>query len=394
MPVHMPSTPHSPGFVRSAAVARIEATSLRPSLAPPPSGTISLAMGEPDFDTPREIVEAAVAALRGGHTRYTDPIGDVEVRDALAEVVSRRAGVPFTRDGILVTHGSSAGLAAAIVGIVSPGDRVVIPEPAYSLYGDLVELAGGVPVYVPLLPDYHLDFERLAPALRDARLLVVCTPGNPTGAVIRADEWARIAQLTAASHTYVLSDEAYYSLVYGDTPFVSGLTIAALRERLVYAQTFSKAYAMTGWRLGYLAGPREIVRAAGVIHRAFNGTNNAFVQRAALVALRDGERNARDWYPVYAERRAFALERLRAIDGLQVTPPEGGFYLLARYSAPIDSAQLTARLYAAGVAVRAGREYGPSGEGHFRISFATSMENLRIGIERIAGVFAELPASV
>ena len=126
-----------------------------------------------------------------------------------------------------------------------------------------MQLAGGVPVFVPLRPDFHLDLEALAPALVGARLLVVCSPANPTGAVLRADEWAAIAGLVAGTRTLVLSDEAYYSLVYEGPAFVSGLTIDALRDRLVYAQTFSKAYAMTGWRLGYLAGPAAIVKAAG-----------------------------------------------------------------------------------------------------------------------------------
>jgi aspartate aminotransferase len=388
-----PGRPSGPSFVASEAVRRIEATSLRPPLTPVPN-TISLAMGEPDFDTPAEIVAAAVAALRGGHTRYTDPLGDSELRDALAAVVSRTAGAPYGRDGVLVTHGASGGLAAAFLAIVNPGDRVVIPEPSYSLYADLVQLAGGVPVFVPLHEDFHLDLDALAAALVGARLLVVCSPANPTGAVLRADEWAAIAALLTGSPTLVLSDEAYYSLVYDGSPFVSGLTIDALRDRLLYAQTFSKAYAMTGWRLGYLAGPPAIVKAAGVIHRAFNGTNNAFVQRAALTALRDGVRNAREWFEQFSARRRFALDRLRAIDGLTVAPPEGGFYLFARYAAPLSSTELAARLLAGGVAVRAGREYGPSGEGHFRISFATSIEKLGAGIDRIADVFAALPATV
>jgi aspartate aminotransferase len=169
------------------------------------------------------------------------------------------------------------------------------------------------------------------------------------------------------------------------------LTIDMLRDRFIYAQTFSKTYAMTGWRLGYLAGPPAVIRAAGVIHRAFNGTNNAFVQRAALVALRDGVRNAQAWREEFARRRIIALDRLRTIGGVAAAPPEGGFYVFARYAAPIASAELAARMIAGGVAVRAGREYGPSGEGHFRISFATSIENLEAGIDRIARVFAALP---
>jgi aspartate aminotransferase len=380
-------------FEPSAAVKRITATSLRPSFAPVP-GLISLAMGEPDFDTPPEIVAAAIDALHAGWTRYTEPPGDAELRDALAAEVSRTARTPFARGQILVTHGSSAGLAAAILAIVNPGDRVVIPEPSYSLYADLVNLAGGVGVFVPLLPDFHLDLPALARALGGARLLVLCTPGNPTGAVYRADEWAQLAELVTATPAYVLTDEAYHRLVYDGAPFVSGLAVDTLRERLVYAQTFSKTYAMTGWRIGYLAGPEAIISAAGVVHRAFNATSNAFVQRAALVALRDGGHNARAWLEQFSARRDFALERLRTIDGLTIAPPEGSFYIFARYAAPISSGELAGRMIAGGVAVRAGREYGPSGEGHFRVSFATSIEKLAVGIERIANVFAALPAAL
>lgn len=383
----------STSFESSAAVKRLEATSLRPSFAPV-AGLISLAMGEPDFDTPAEIVEAAVEALRGGHTRYTEPVGDGALREALAAVVGARAGTPYSREQILITHGASAGLAAAILAIVNPGDRVVIPEPSYSLYADLVRFAGAVPVFVPLLPDYHLDFDALAPALAGARLLILCSPGNPTGAVYRAGEWSRLAELVTGTPAYVLADEAYHSLVYDGVPFVSGLTIDALRDRFVYAQTFSKTYAMTGWRLGYLAGPPAIVRAAGVVHRTFNGTNNAFVQRAALVALRDGARDAHLWLEEFTARRNVALARLQAIDGLTASLPEGGFYAFARYAAPIASTELAARMIAGGVAVRAGREYGPSGEGHFRLSFATNIDKLEAGIDRIARVFAALPPTL
>jgi aspartate aminotransferase len=380
-------------FRPSAAVERIEAMSLRPSFAKIP-GVISLAVGEPDFATPPAIVAAAVAAMESGHTKYVDPLGDAELREALAVRVAQNAGAPYGSDQILVTHGSSAGLAAAILAIVNPGDRVVIPEPTYSLYADLVAWAGGTPVFVPLRADYHLDLDALADALPGARLLVLCSPANPTGAVYRSDEWARVADLVEASSAYVLSDEAYYSLVYDGVPFVSGLSFRALHQRLIYAQTFSKAYAMTGWRLGYLAGPAEVVRAAGVVHRAFNGTVNAFVQRAALVALREGSRDASEWLARFAARRTLAVGRLRSIDGVVPVAPEGGFYVFARYAATISSVDLAARCFANGVAIRAGREYGPSGEGHFRISFATSDDHITTGIDRIAAVFAELAVAV
>jgi aspartate aminotransferase len=367
--------------------------SLRPSFTKNPA-MVSLAMGEPDFDTPPAIVDAAVTALRAGHTHYAELFGDSDLRDALAAEVSAVAGATFVRDQILVTHGASAALSALLGATIDPGDRVVIPEPTYSLYADLVVLYGGEPVFVPLTPDFALDFERLAPALRGAKMLVLCSPANPTGAVFSAAQWRTLVELVAGTSTLVVADEAYASIVYDGVPFVSGLSFPELREQFVYVQTLSKSHAMTGWRIGYLAGPAPVIKAAGSLHRVFNGPSNDFVQQAAIAALRPGNGMNADWLAHYTRRRAFVVEQLRAIAGLTVHEPAGAFYVLPRYDHAIASTDLLARLAEGGVAVRSGREFGPSGEHHFRISFATNLERLATGIERIAAVMATIPRGV
>ena len=373
---------NAPDFRPSDAVARVEAASLRPKRKAGPE-IASLALGEPDFDTPAPITEAAIAALRAGYTHYSDFSGDPELRDLLAQQLSAAAGLAYAREQIVVTHGGTAGLAATILAIVNGGDRVVIPEPTYSLYADVVQLAGAQVVHVPKLPDFHLDLERLEAALKGARLLVLCSPDNPTGAVFRRDELAAVAQMLADSDTLVIADEAYNTIVYGDRPFVSALSIGALLPRLIYTQTFSKTYAMTGWRVGYVAAPAPVAKAIATAHRTFNGSPNAVVHRAALEACRLGPKLAEPMLAQYALRRDYTIARVNAIAGLHAAPPEGSFYVFVRYDHDVPASELTDRLLDAGVAVRAGTEYGPSGEHHFRLSFATSRENLDEALTRL-----------
>lgn len=382
-------------FTPSLAVRRIQEGSQRPTNRPGP-GVISLALGEPDFDTPAPVTEAAVAALRGGYTHYIDFSGDPELREALAATVSRTAGDTYAADQIFVTHGGTAGITSAVLAVANAGDRVVIPDPNYSLYADAAYMAGAVPVFVPTLPDYHLDLDRLENAMRGARLLVICNPCNPTGAVYRREELERVAQLAERNNVLILADEAYCEIVYDGREFVSLLQLPALRSRVIYCQTFSKTFAMTGWRSGYLAGPREIIKAIGFINRTFNGAPNAAVQRAALAATRIGPSLAGPMCAEYTKRRTLMVEHAKGIEGLHVAAPEGTFYLFARYDLEIPARELAQRLIEGGIAVRAGSEYGPSGERHIRFSFATSPENITGALARVRKVFEVLarPAAV
>jgi aspartate aminotransferase len=377
-------------FQASAAIARILSHSQRPASFTA-AGAISLSMGEPDFPTPEPIVRAAAQALADGWTRYGDFDGDPELRGAIARRVESLRGFACTNEEIAVTHGATAGIAAAMVAVVDPGDRVVIPEPTYSLYHDLARLAGGTPAPVPVRADHHLDFDALERELPGARLIVLCNPCNPTGAVFSRAELVQLSRLLAGTNTLALVDEAYDHFVYG-VEFTSCLTIPALNERLIHVQTFSKTYAMTGWRIGYVAARRDVARAIGRAHRTFNGPINAAVQRAALRALHDGGALVRPMLDKYARRRDLMIDLLRRIPGLECRAPEGAFYVFAKYRNGLAAAELVRRLGEGGVMVRAGSEFGACGEGHIRLSFAASEPDIEEGLRRLRAVMERLEA--
>jgi aspartate aminotransferase len=222
-----------PLFAPSGPVARIAAASRRVQQPQSSAGLVSLAMSEPNFDTPVQIAEAATAALRAGRTHYSPLLGEAGLREAIAERLTRTAVVPASPGDVLITHGGTGGLAASLLSIIDPGDRVVIPDPTYSLYADLISMAGGIADLVPLTDDLHWDFDRLADALPGAKLFVFCNPGNPTGIVHTRTDLETLAQLLAATLTVVVSDEAYADLTYTAAPFTSAIEIDELRERTV-----------------------------------------------------------------------------------------------------------------------------------------------------------------
>jgi len=382
------STQMRDDFVPAGRLVELQRSSLRPALAPAPAGSVSLAMGEPDFETPAEIREAAVRALRNGHTHYADQQGLLALREAIVAKIPGPA--TWSPNDVLVTHGATGALAALILSTVGPGDRVVIPEPAYSLYADLVVLAGGQVVYVPLGADLHWDLERLGTALPGARMIIFSNPANPTGIVHTPDELRGLARLLEGTQTLVVADEAYHRLVYPGYEFRSALEIEELRDRTVYVQTFSKTYAMTGWRVGYLVGPRSIVQAAAQLHRTVNGSLNAAVQVAAVTALSLEDAVLEPMFDAYRARRGLVVESLAGAKGLSLVPPEGAFYGFARYQADLPATTVTGELRAHGVVVRAGSEYGPSGEGHIRLSFAASEADLHTGLDCLRTYFEML----
>jgi len=363
-------------------IEELRRSSRRPALAPAPPGAVSLAMGEPDFPTPAPVIEAAAAALRAGSTHYADQKGLPELRAALASTLPGRT---WTADDVVVTHGATAALAAVVLAMIGPGDRVVIPEPAYSLYADLVVLAGGTVDFVPLAPDLHWDLDALAAALPGAAMMIFSNPSNPTGIVHRRQELEALGELLDGSGVLVVSDEAYHRLVYPGHVLISALEIESLRDRTVYVQTFSKTYAMTGWRVGYLTGPREVVDAAAHLHRTHNGSVNTAVQQAALAALDLPAGVVDAMVDEYRRRRELVVAQLSGVPGLHLVPPEGAFYGFLRYDAGRPSEAIARELAERKVMVRAGAEYGPSGEGHVRISFAASEDDLRTGLARIVG---------
>jgi len=381
-------------FVPSDAVARILAASRRVQQPQSSADLVSLAMGEPDFDTPEQITEAAIESLRRGRTHYSPLLGEAALREQLAAKIATISGEDVETGDILVTHGGTAGLAASIVSIVNPGDRVVIPDPTYSLYADLVSMAGGVIVPVPLAADLHWDLDRLRDALRGAKLFAFCNPVNPTGIVHSRAELEALSAMLDGTDTIVISDEAYSELDFTGVPFTSAIEIPELRERTIYCQTFSKSYAMTGWRVGYLWGPSTLIQAAARIHNTFNGSVNTAVQDAALVALQTAHADISRMRAAYQRRGALMRDALARIPGLALSAVEGAFYQFPRYDVDVPSSEVVAFLRERGVAVRPGAEFGANGEHHLRLSYAASDAAIVTGVERLGAGLQELRTSL
>lgn len=372
-------------FTPSDAVQRIVAHSQRPSARPGPD-VISLASGDPDFETPEHIRRALAEAIEAGHTHYGHFQGDAELRNALSD----RIGHSFSANDVVITHGASGALAATILATVNPGDRVLLPEPTYSLYSDLIRLAAAEPVYIRQLDDFHLDLDALRGAAMGAKMLILCHPCNPTGVVYRREELEAVSNLAAEHDLLVLADEAYDHIVYDGVDFTSTLEIDELRDRLIYCQTFSKTYAMTGWRLGYIAAPTAIATAIATVHRSLNGPMNTALQRAALAAVTVQSDWPERMLAEYEARRELVYELLAGVPGIETRPPEGTFYAFVRYASDISSLEVAAAALERGVAVRAGSEYGPSGEGHIRIAFSTDRYRLREGMLQLRSLLLSL----
>ncbi|MFJ8048315.1 pyridoxal phosphate-dependent aminotransferase [Streptomyces luteogriseus] len=371
---------------------RIRAASRRPkTLGSGVPGAISLAMGEPDSDTPAPVVEAAVRALRSGRTRYSQITGSTDLRQEVASHLVRSHGEGIGPANIVVTHGGSAALAATVLGLLNPGDRVLLPEPTYSLYADHVAMAGGEVTWIPTRPDGSLDLQAIAKHAPGARMLILCNPVNPTGMVFSKSDIEGIgAILRDHPHLYLLSDEAYSDIVFDGMAFTSALTLASVRERVIVAGTFSKSYAMTGWRIGFVCAAADPAEKINLVHRTINGPLNTFVQDAAVEALRIPDTDVRALSASYQRRRDLVMRHLDSLDAVSVVRPLGAFYAFPRINSALSSGELVQRLADGGVLVRAGTEFGPSGEGHVRLSFATDDASLEEGLRRFARVITAL----
>jgi aspartate aminotransferase len=371
---------------------RISAASRRPkTLGDVVPGAVSLAMGEPDGGTPAVVVEAAVRALRTGRTRYSRITGSADLRHEIAAHLSRTRGHRFGPANVVVTHGGSAALAAAVLALVNPGDRVLLPEPTYSLYADQVAMAGAEVVWIATCADGSLDLPKLARAAAGARMIVLCNPVNPTGAVFSASDIEGLgAILRDHPGLYLLSDEAYSDIVFDDLVFASALTLGSVLDRVVLAGTFSKSYAMTGWRIGFVCAATDVADRINLVHRTVNGPVNTFVQDSAIEALRVPESELRALSGAYERRRDLVMRYLDGRGGVSVVRPRGAFYAFPRIDTSLSSEELVRRFADGGVLVRAGSEFGPSGEGHVRLSFATDEASLEEGLRRFVRVVEAL----
>lgn len=310
------STPR-PRTTGSTAVERIISSSRRPkSLGAGRPGAISLAMGEPDSGTPAAIVEAATNALASGRTRYAPMPGSPELQRAIAKHTFAKYARPTMSEEIVLTHGGSAGLAATMLALVNAGDRILIPEPTYSLYADHAAMIGAEVIWVPNLPDGSLDLNTLQQEAATARMIILCNPGNPTGRVYPDSDLHLLEQLLQDNPgLLLLADEAYADITFDGGIFTSAITLENVRDQVICCSTFSKTYAMTGWRLGHVVAPVELANRINTIHRTINGPLSTFIQDAALTALKIPDADLQATAASYQQRRDVVLDLLSGLPG-------------------------------------------------------------------------------
>ncbi len=370
-------------------VARVPASGIRRffDIAATMPDVISLGIGEPDFVTPDHIRGAGIRALEEGRTAYTSNSGLIELREAVAQHLERLYGVSYDPESeLLITVGVSEALQNAMLATINPGDEVIIPEPSFVAYPASVVFAGGTPVFVPT--SVEQQFQVSAAAIEAAitprtRAILIGYPNNPTGAVLPRDQMLAIAALAAKHDLLVFSDEIYDRLVYGveHTCFAS---LPGMRERTVLLGGFSKAYAMTGWRLGWLAAPADVTAATRKIHQYAIMSAPTVAQYAGLEALREGERDVLQMVAEYDRRRRVIVDGFNQI-GLPTFEAQGAFYVFPQVGhLGLSSDEFADRLlHEQHVAVIPGDAFGPSGAGFVRACYASSLDKIEAALDRI-----------
>ena len=356
---------------------------------------ISLGVGEPDFLTPWHIRQEGIASLEAGHTRYTANSGLADLRAEIANYYDRRFGLRYLSDSeILVTVGGSEAIDSCFRSLISPGDEVIVPEPSFVCYSPLVSLCHGVPVPLSTRAenDFRITKEDLQKAItKKTKLLVLPYPNNPTGAIMRRCDLEEIAEVLRDTNIMVLSDEIYAELTYGTDKHISIASIDGMREHTVVVNGFSKCYSMTGWRLGYALGPKEVIKQMTKIHQFGIMSAPTTSQYAAIEALKNGDRDIAKMRDDYNMRRKFLLKGLESI-GLDCFEPLGAFYVFPSIvSTGLTSDEFCEKLlYAKHVAVIPGTAFGQSGEGHIRVSYCYSIDHLKLALKKMGEFLKEL----
>lgn len=356
---------------------------------------IHLEIGEPDFATPPSIVEAAKEALDKGYTHYGPNRGVRELRQAIAEKLERENGVKYNPDSeIIVTVGAAEALFDSIVAYLNPGDEVIIFEPAFINYAHCTRMAGGVPVFVQLREEngFQVDETELRRAITSkTRMIVINTPHNPTGAVLSQDSLRAIADVAREHDLLVISDEIYEKIIYGAKHYTIA-SFPGMKERTVTINGFSKAYAMTGWRLAYYAAAENLILPMLKIHQYTTTCAPTFIQLAAAKGMKHAEKDVEQMVAEFNRRRMHLVSTLNSIPGLTCVEPQGAFYVFLNVKQLGRPAEEVADLFLteAGVAVVPGTAFGPSGEGYVRLSYATSYDRIVEAGERLRALVAKL----
>jgi aspartate/methionine/tyrosine aminotransferase len=358
---------------------------------------IHLQIGEPDFDTPANIREAAKRALDEGATHYAPYPGIPALREAIAEDAAARKGFPVDPSQVFVTVGGKGVMLYAILGIVDPGDEVLVPDPGYPIYESLTRFVGGTPVAVPIRQelDFRIDLDELRSLVTPkTRMLVINSPANPTGGVLTRSDLEAIAELAISHDLVVLADEIYGRILYDGEEHVSIASLPGMAERTIVLDGFSKTFAMTGWRLGYALVPPSLIPTYGQLVINTISCAPTFAQIGAVEAIRGPQEPMAAMVAEFRARRDLVVAGLNDIPGIECRSPKGAFYAFPRVSGTgFTGKELADRLLAeAGVCVLAGTAFGGIGVDHVRISYANSRENLTAALGRIRDFVAHAAA--
>lgn len=349
---------------------------------------VHLEIGEPDFDTPEHIRDAAKQALDDGFTHYGASAGQIELREAIAKHQTERQGYDVSADSVIVTPGGKPVMFFTIMALVEQGVEVIYPNPGFPIYESMINYMGGIAVPMQLNEEsgYNADIDNLRSLITPrTKLIIINSPNNPCGSVIPESDLEKIAEMAVENDLVVLADEIYKDMYYGDQEHVSITKFPGMRERTVILDGFSKSYAMTGWRLGYGVFPDFLVEPVTRLMTNSVSCTSVFSQMAAIAALEGPQDSVAAMMEEFTKRRDLVVEGLNSLPGITCPVPKGAFYAFPNIRGTGMSSQEFANkaLYEAGVALLAGTAFGAFGDGYIRISFANSQENLLEAIERL-----------
>ena len=357
---------------------------------------IHLELGEPNFDTPPNIVEAACDALRNGQTHYTSSMGLYALREVVQSTTLISRGFKPEIDQILVTPGANAIIYLAVSCLVNPGDEVIVPDPGFPTYSSAIRYCGAVPVSVPLYESnqFRLNPDDLRKQITPkTRLIIINSPSNPTGAVMTHDEIDEISRIAAEHDIYLLSDEIYARMVFGGkTSFYTPAMLDHCKERTIIINGFSKAFAMTGWRLGVAIGPKDVIDKMGLVVQTIVSCVPPFIQIAAIEAIQGNQSAITEMLEAYKQRRDIIVDGLNSIPGIHCIKPEGALYAFPNISGTGMTSEEFAdfALEKAGVAVLPGNNFGDYGEGFVRLCYVNTQENIERAIRQLKQALKEL----
>ena len=352
------------------------------------SDVIKLQAGDPDFPTPEHVIKEAQKAAEEGFTHYTSNFGIKPLREAISQKLKEENGLDYNPEQICVTNGATGALSLTLLALLNEGDEILLPDPGWPNYEHMVSVAGAISIRYSLKREngFTPDFEEIESKItQKTKAIIVNTPSNPLGAVFSKKVLEGFAEIAKRRRIYLISDEVYEKIVYDGNEHVSLGTVDDAFERTITINSLSKSYAMTGWRVGYVAGPKKIIEAVASLNSTFNACPSSIAQRAAIAALTGPQDIVKQMVAQYLKRRNFFVASLNEIPVVSATMPQGAFYVFADFSKFEKSSEKTAKflLEKARVMGVPGNAFGPSGEGFVRFSFASSLEDLKEAAERI-----------